>query len=107
MHSKEKTVTTLKKKEDKFNNNSNDNINQKNNYNPPIQIVLTSSTSSSTSSLISRKYLKDKFEKLTAFHQICFSIAILNKNKKLKVSKKEMLVIASSNDWINQQLYQT
>ena len=66
MYSKAKAVITLDKKENKFKNNSNNNINHNNNSNPSIQTVLTSSTSSS----ISSKFLKDKFEKLTAFHQI-------------------------------------
>ena len=80
MHSKAKVVITLNKKEDKLKNNSNNNINHNNNCNPPIQTVLTSSTSSS----ISSKSVKDKFEKLTSFRQIFFSIATLDKNKNVE-----------------------
>ena len=85
MHSKAKVVITLNKKEDKLKNNSNNNINHNNNCNPPIQTVLTSSTSSS----ISSKYLKNKFEKLTTFYQIFFSIVTLDKNRKNIESIKE------------------
>ena len=80
-------MITLNKKENKINNISNNDINQNNNYNPPIQTVLTSSSSSSPS--ISSKYLKDKFEKLTTFYQIFFSIVTLDKNRKNIESIKE------------------
>ena len=79
-------MITLNKKENTINNNSNNDINQNNNYNPPIQTVLTSSSSSSS---ILSKYLKNKFEKLTTFYQIFFSIVTLDKNRKNIESIKE------------------
>ena len=84
MHSKAKAVIKLNKNEDELKNIANNHIKQNNNCNPPIKEVLTSSTSSS----ISSKSVKDKFEKLTAFHQIFFSIATLDRNNNIESIKE-------------------
>ena len=86
MHTK-KIIITLNKKETSINNSSKNN----NNYQPLISTVVTSSLS-----LISKKWLKDNFERLIIFHQIFFRIDTLDNNNNNIQCFKEKNVSYSS-----------